>query len=173
MFLIAAALAACTRHHPVSPSELSTLAGESATVKLKSGGKTSGYVSESSDEDQITVDGAQIPVSTVESVTVVRRGRGALQGLGLGAVGGFVLGFALGASADHGDTASLAGLLVGISLSGIGGVSGLLFGGLVGSRDVYELGSPSGMALPSIPGTPRVSTQLSPGQVGAQLHWSY
>jgi hypothetical protein len=79
-------------------------------------------------------DGAQprsrsLPTAAVQRITIVKRGQGALQGLGLGATIGLVGGAMLGALAASGQSSSSSS---GISPTGVGAVAGGFLGALLG-----------------------------------------
>ena len=83
--------------------------------------------------------------SEVAHVRFTRRGKGALEGLGLGLLGGAVSGAILGFT--DGDepsdswwpwTAEEKAIIGGIFFGGMGGLTGILIGAIAGSKDVYR-----------------------------------
>ena len=92
-----------------------------------------------------TADGKVVPDDEIVRLTYVRRGRGLLQGAGIGALSGAMLGATIGLTlgeddcgncfyGDAGGKALFGGLVVGALGTGAGAVLGLI----IGSRDVYE-----------------------------------
>jgi hypothetical protein len=119
--------------------------------------------------------GAIVESANMRSYTTVSHGRGAVEGLALGVLGGVAIGAGIGfASGDDtcpessfcilrfsaGDKAVLGA--IGFGSIGLG--LGTLIGAVIGSRDVYELDSAF---------VPRVSTMIAPGRAGGALSWSF
>ena len=82
----------------------------------------------------------------VSNIRFVRRGKGALQGFGIGllggAVGGAIIGIAISdESADAPFTPGAAPFTVGIFFGGVGGLIGIPIGAAIGSKDVYHIQS--------------------------------
>jgi hypothetical protein len=97
-----------------------------------------------------TLEGAVVPIETVRQVTVVQRGRGTLEGallgIGIGAVLGYIYGLTSDLSAyersmdctivcNHSDAANLYAIEFGV----LGLLAGTLTGVIVGHRDILEL----------------------------------
>ena len=82
-----------------------------------------------------------IITQAVSSIVINNRGRGTLEGLGLGLLGGIATGVSIGLLSGYepGDifTAEMKALLLGIGLGGIGGLLGLPIGTAVGSKDKF------------------------------------
>jgi hypothetical protein len=87
-----------------------------------------------------------VQTTEVSDVRFVRRGAGALEGLGLGLLGGALTGAIIG-FADGDDppesflsfTAEEKAVIGGVLLGGVGGLLGLPIGAAVGSKDVYRI----------------------------------
>lgn len=114
-----------------------------------------------------TADGAEIPLAAVTAVSDMKRWRGALEGMGIGAGGGFVVGAAIGI-ADGDDSCEDAVRLVaeceadkmtrwekaalgGIILGVLSGGAGLVVGTLTGSRDHYRFQTEQRRFVPTGP----------------------
>jgi hypothetical protein len=77
--------------------------------------------------------GRGLPTSEIRAISIRRHGRGAIEG----AVYGFLWGFAAGATLGTRDPwVPVAG--GGAVIGGIGFVTGLLYGAIAGSKDVYD-----------------------------------
>jgi hypothetical protein len=118
----------------------------------------------------------KLPAGSTAPASEVSHGRGALEGAGIGVLGGAlagaVVGYAAGDDPECSNDAFLClqfkaedkALFGGLYVGAIGLAAGALIGGVIGSRDVYEV----------TPGyVPRVSTVVAPDQVGAKLDWSF
>lgn len=77
--------------------------------------------------------GRGLPTVEIETITIRRHARGALEGAGFGLVTGFLAGATLGPR-DQLYSAVDGGTIVG----GLGLAAGLLYGAIVASKDVYD-----------------------------------
>ncbi len=89
-----------------------------------------------------------VHTTKVSDVRFVRRGRGALEGLGIGLLGGVLTGALIGlAGGDEPEdfgclpvcTAKAKAFFGGITFGAIGGLIGLPIGAMAGSKDVYHI----------------------------------
>lgn len=151
-FVAIAALGACTHHRKMG--DMAELAGHDVQVELTtSANEEEGRVLRGLDGTGYAVHtprGVFRPVE-IKTVTIVRRGTGALEGLGIGAGVGALAGILLGL-ADGDDecntgrgsdfcsnrTAADNAFVLGIVVGGLGGLIGLAIGGVAGSDFVYE-----------------------------------
>lgn len=147
-FVVASAcLAACT--HRGSITDTDSLHGSTVRVEMSNGAEVKATVEVQNVGTVLhTEDGVEMNLSDASKVTEIRRGRGALEGLGigflLGALTGAVLGYADGDSMCTGfcvfnPTAEEKALAAGVFMGTIGGGVGLLVGVMRGSRYVYNL----------------------------------
>ncbi len=102
--------------------------------------------------------------------------RGALEGAGVGllvgAAGGAVVGYASGDDPPCSDeswfclsfSAGEKAEILGVYAGGLGAVSGLVLGGLIGSRSVYEYADGP---------VPQVSVVATPGHASASATWRF
>lgn len=174
---------ACTHHHSVTtlrPNEVSI----DATARLDNDREVNVRAVPTPDgarwiERAGTSDdprpGPVIDSADMRSYTTVSHGRGALEGLAIGGLGGAVLGAGLGFAAgdDHCTSNSFCilqfsaedkAVLAGIVWGSIGLGLGALIGVAIGSRDVYEVDTGF---------VPRVSASVAPGRAGGALTWSF
>lgn len=123
-----------------------TSRGKIGHIVLSNGQRFDGYnilVSQSKTSWLVpdTHEEKTVPTADIREITFKNTGRGALQGLGLGFVGGAVTG-ALAASSDPGtgfvfsraEVALLAGVIFGLA----GGAVGITLGGAIGSKDSFD-----------------------------------
>jgi hypothetical protein len=163
-FMVASAcLAACT--HRGSVSNTDSLDGSTVTVELSNGAEVKATVEVVTAGALLhTEDGVDMNLTDASKVTEIRRGRGALEGLGIGVLIGGAAGAAIG-YADGDDTctgfcvfrtsAEEKAVVAGIALGAVVGVVGLLVGVARGSRDVYHFeGLRPRMVPVGPPGTP-------------------
>jgi hypothetical protein len=157
-----------------------TQPGVHATVQLQSGTELDAEASAdgsswSIHDDRAGGAAAAIDPTQIRSYTTVSRGRGVLQGLGVGLVAGATTGVVVGFvngddpcvkshSCFLGFTAEAKAVIGGIALGAVGLVAGGLFGLIAGSHDVYELGPVDAL---------RITPMVGPGQAGATLSWSF
>jgi len=141
----------CTHHRPLT--ELSEVVGGELTVETTSHQRIDARAYPSADGVQITNEDRQ-PIATgeIDEVTEIKRGRGALEGGGIGALGGIAAGVILGFAAGddpcdenverdcyYAFTAGQNAMIFGIIFGGLGGLGGLVVGAIIGSRDVYKM----------------------------------
>jgi hypothetical protein len=177
---------ACTHHHPETTLRPTSLLTEATAqlvndreVKLRVASTPDGlrWVQRTAtpDDGRAGPPGAIVDSAEMRSFTTVSHGRGALEGLLLGAASGLALGIGIGLASgdDHcnpnsfclfqfsaGEKATVGGLVLGTT----GLALGALVGAVIGSHDVYELNSGF---------VPRVSTTIGPGRAGGGLSWSF
>jgi hypothetical protein len=151
--LTAVTTTACT--HQRDFRTLPDAAGRQVTVATQNGAEVEAHVDVSSVGYGLRLpDGQVLPFEQVREVVAVKRGRGALEGLGLGALGGAGLGVVMGLASgdDQCDedghnwciltfTAEEKAVLFGFMMGSLGGLIGLVAGAIRGSRDVYSFGS--------------------------------
>ena len=89
---------------------------------------------------------ARLPAANVTEIKFVRKGKGALEGMGLGLIYGAVFGAGLGlAQGDDNEgswfrlSAGQKAALLGITFGGAGFLAGLPIGTIAGSKDIYYL----------------------------------
>jgi hypothetical protein len=170
------AAAGCSRQHHVSwppprvlDRTVTVRTRDHRTMKARATATPSGIVWR-------TTDGEALPAAHVHVIIQVRHGRGAAQGLGFGALAGVVTGAAVGyadgdSDCSDGETlcfsvsAENKAFLGAILLGAVGCGVGALVGGIIGSRDEYEIVSPSPV--------PRVTASPVPGGASARLIWSF
>lgn len=161
----------CTRHKPLS--ELTEVAGQD-DVYVET------FANEKVDVIAVpTADGLEFKTSEsdsldngqIKTVVEVQRARGAIQGIGIGALSGIAAGIAIGfASGDdkcdmaierdcyYTLTAGGKAVIGGVVLGGLGGIGGLIVGAIYGAHDIYEYGSAPAPV-------PRVMPMGPPGSV--------
>jgi hypothetical protein len=160
--------ASCTQHRPLADVAQLSLT-TSVVVEERAHIELHGTPMRTYEGIVLRTARGDIPLDQVTRVTEIRRGRGALEGLGIGALVGMgtgaIIGFAEGdddcsscvVRFSAGDKAVFGGLVIGTLGAGIG----LLAGALRGSRIVYEPGA-----------GPRIVFGGPPGaQVGATLRF--
>jgi hypothetical protein len=172
---------ACTHHHPVTT--LHPISPEASATAQLGDGRDVAVRAEPTPEGARWIEQGETPTTTgvivesadMRSYTTVSRGRGAVEGVALGGLGGATLGAVLGFAG--GDDTCQSGsfcilkfsardkaFLGGVALGAIGAALGGLIGALAGSRDVYE---------PDPGYMPRVSAMIAPGRAGAGLSWTF
>jgi hypothetical protein len=149
--LLAACLIACTHERPIS--QIHDVTGKWVIVETTNHEKVEAVAIAASDGVTFTNDRVMLGPSEVASVTEVRRGRGALEGAGIGFLTGATIGAVIG-FADGDDecddsggqwcilvfTATEKAILGGIFIGGIGTIVGVVFGAAMGSKFVYSYG---------------------------------
>lgn len=174
LVLAALAVSGCTHHPAIGDGR--ALIGARVRVEVNQGAEEEGVVV--ADRDGITVSTGSGDVSLWQTykVTAVKRGRGALEGLGLGIViaggTGALIGLASGDDECDPDrecflafTAGEKAVITGVVFGSLGGLLGLLVGVAFGSRDVYEIAG-------SAPPTPRFVPSGPPGSAaGMTFHF--
>lgn len=147
-FIVASAcLAACT--HRGSITNTDSLDGSTVLVEMSNGAEVKATVEILPAGARLhTEDGVDMNLTDASKVTEIRRGRGALEGFGIGfliaGLGGAALGYADGDNTCTGfcvfnPTAEEKALIAGVFLGSLGGGVGLLVGLARGSRYVYNL----------------------------------
>jgi hypothetical protein len=174
-------VSACTHHRPVATllpvsasDEATAQLGDGRDVKIHAAATPAGahWVTQGEVPD---ASGAIVETAHMRSYTTVSHGRGALEGVAIGAASGALLGAVTGLASgdDHCAedsfclfqfTANEKAVLGGVAFGGIGLALGALLGAMIGSRDVYEI-DPLYM--------PRVSTTIAPGRASGGLSWSF
>jgi hypothetical protein len=145
--VVSVCLAACT--HRGSITQTGSLDGETVTVEMSNGAAVEATVEVVASGTVLhTEDGVDMALADASKVTEIRRGRGALEGLGIGVLLGGAAGAAIG-YADGDDectglclfktSAAEKAVVAGVFVGTIGGLIGLLVGVARGSRDVYDL----------------------------------
>jgi len=140
---------ACTHHQ--SFRTLPDQAGKEVEVTTQNGTELVAHVDVSPGGYGLREPSGQVlAFENVREVVAVKRGRGALEGLGIGALigagTGVVMGLASGDDECEGFclfqmTAEEKAVVGGILMGGLGSVVGLVVGAVRGSRDVYSFGS--------------------------------
>ena len=150
-------LTGCSTTRPVAGHETLTAldeikyrtADDQAVIRLVDGRKMKGTrihgdLEEITWQDPDDFTAVSVPTGDIDSITLVSHGRGAAQGLGLGALCGAVLGGVAGYSGGDDEGSFLAfsaeqkagmGAVGGVAA---GGLVGVLAGGASGSKTVYE-----------------------------------
>jgi hypothetical protein len=146
---LTAVTTACT--HQQSFKTLPDEAGKEVTVTTQNGSEFVAHVDVSPAGYGLREPNGQVvPFGNVREVVVVKRGRGALEGLGIGALigagTGAVMGLASGDDQCEGFclfqmTAEEKAVVGGILMGSLGGLVGLVVGAVRGSRDVYSFGN--------------------------------
>jgi hypothetical protein len=172
---------ACTHHHPVATLLPMSTSGE-ATAQLSDGHDVevraaptaagARWIAQGETPATPVRAGVTVESADMRSYTTVSRGRGAVEGLALGVLGGAAIGVGIGLASGNDDptrcficfSAGDKAILGGFALGSIGLAVGTLLGVMIGSRDVYEV-DPAHM--------PRISTMIAPGRAGAGLSWSF
>src|SRR5215471_456233 len=173
--------AGCAHEHIVTTLRPISYSGD-ATATLVDGNAVRVRAAETFDGAQwILVNAADgagpagwvVDSSRIQSYATVNHGRGLLEGLALGGLGGGALGAAIGyASGDDSCpngcwihfSAGAKAVIGGIAFGALGLVGGAVAGTIIGSRDVYRLDESRG---------PRLSAHLGPGGAGGVLSWSF
>ncbi len=142
-------VAGCTHNRPLnqvrevagSQVEVSGMYGQAVTVQAVSQGNDVAFIDKS--------NGGYVPAGEIVKVTDVRRGQGAIEGLGIGALVGAGIGVVAGfASGDDKcdeeswciltftaeEKAAFGGILLGMT----GGLVGLIVGATMGSTYIYS-----------------------------------
>ncbi len=95
-----------------------------------------------------TVEVQRFPTDEIARVEFKSRGRGALEGLGIGLVVGAITGFAFDFASGQQDEENIiqvddleedVAIVLGVLWSSLGGLIGLPIGAVVGSKDVYPI----------------------------------
>jgi hypothetical protein len=153
--LFAAMLAGCSHVHPGDPTSgsdvldnvNSAVAGRTVEVKLRDDTELWGKnVTVGADSTCFELVGQPshsrtwrgpvagcIPSSDIETMTIRRQGRGALEGGTVGLMGGFALGALVGLLEP-----AISILPAAAVVSPLGAVPGIIYGALTGSKDVYD-----------------------------------
>ena len=140
---------ACTHHRPVT--QVSALAGKDVTVETTNGARVSVTAEQTPAGLSFRTGTGYVAPQVVARVVERRRGRGALEGfgigLGLGFVTGAIAGYAKGDDDDCGGqehcvvwTAKTKAFTFGMTLGILGGGFGFVIGLLRGSHFVYSYG---------------------------------
>jgi hypothetical protein len=147
--LAALVLAGCTHHRsldaasPESRSHVNARAeGESALVTLDVGEEIRARGLHVAPDvttwlDSDTGEARSVPTTSLASVRFTDRGRGVLEGIGLGTAIGFAFGTVAGLYSDDGGIIQFSPLLIGAGYGFIGLVIGYVVGNERGSRAVY------------------------------------
>jgi hypothetical protein len=160
-FLLLSALlvaTGCTHQQPLQVSEADRLAQFNAkaaertvTVTLHSGGRHSARALRLAPDSTSWLvpksnEVVSVPTYDVADVRLRNHGRGALNGLGGGAVGAGVLGALIGLASGSEEEPCLVlcsagekAVTLGVGLGLVGGVLGLVAGAASGSEDVYQV----------------------------------
>ena len=162
LLALASLVAACTHRKPLARAFDEVEPGRWVTVHTTAGTFTALAVQTGAGVGYQAEGGGWIDPATITRVTDERTLRGAGEGVliggGIGVVGGAVLGFADGDDPPCADTewclfnmsAGAKAVLGGVLLGGLGVLTGLAVGAVVGSDDVYE--TSAGVAI--TPGGP-------------------
>lgn len=146
-------MAACTH---TSDVRIPRPRSEDEFVTTRDGGR---YEARASGDGWVTSTGIILKPEQVESTEGRRYGRGALDGLAIGAAAGSATGLILGAIADRGcEFLCFAAPALGILGSMAGGLTGVLIGAAVGSNDIQQRSKPRLRVVPTASGA---SAQLS------------
>jgi len=165
---IAVVAAGCIHEHTVVSLQPGATSGD-AVARLADGREVP--VRATPDGESIlwvARSGATIDAADMTSYSTTDRARGALEGMGLGLLGGAAIGagvgYATGTSCHCWFSPASTAFGFGVILGGIGLIGGGIGGLISGSQDVYRLG-------PKRARTPRVSASIQPG--GGNLSWTF
>jgi hypothetical protein len=147
--LAALVLAGCTHHRPLdaaSPESRSHVnaraEGEYALVTLHGGEEAPARGLHVAPDvttwlDSDTGEARSVPTTSLASVRFTDRGRGVLEGIGLGTAIGFAFGTVAGTLDDSGGIVQFSPLLIGAGYGMAGFLVGIAVGAERGSRTVY------------------------------------
>lgn len=141
------ALAACTHTTDVRTPQPRS---EDEFVTTRDGGR---YEARARGDGWVTSTGVFLRPDQVETTEGRHHGRGALDGLAIGAAAGTGIGVILGAIADRGcEFLCVAVPALGILGSMAGGLTGVVIGSAVGSNDVQQRAAPRLRVVPTASG---------------------